>query len=50
MHSLPRLRTRLDRAIFGSVLAMLAMNVVVLAHQLQPGPAVAMAASAAGQA
>ena len=43
MLPLLRLRTRLDRAILGSVLAMLAMNMVVLSQQLEPRPALAAA-------
>jgi len=50
MLPLLRLRTQLDRAILGSVLAMLAMNVVVLSQQLQPGPSLAATASEVAQA
>ena len=32
------LRSNLDRAIFASVMAMLAMNLFVLTQQLQPAP------------
>jgi len=38
-----RLRNKLDRAIIASVAAMLAMNMFVLAGQLQPAQAFAMA-------
>lgn len=38
-----QLRTRLDRAILASLLAMVAMNVLVLAQQLQPGASQAAA-------
>jgi hypothetical protein len=36
MPALFRLRTRLDAAILTSILAMAAMNVLVLAQQVQP--------------
>ena len=39
--------TKLDRAIVASVAAMVAMNLFVLAQQLQPSPALAASAGAA---
>ena len=50
MPALPRRRSPLDRAILASLLAMLAMNVVVLSQQLQPGPSLAATASEVAQA
>lgn len=38
-----RPRTKLDKAVLASVAAMVAMNLFVLAQQLQPAPALAAA-------
>ena len=43
-------RTKLDKAIVASVAAMVAMNLFVLAQQLQPSPAPALFGAAAGGA
>jgi hypothetical protein len=42
-------RSKLDKAIFASVAAMLAMNLFVLAQQLQPAPALVAAGAVAAQ-
>jgi hypothetical protein len=42
-------RSKLDKAIAASVAAMLAMNLFVLAQQLQPAPAFAAADAVAAQ-
>lgn len=43
-----RSRSMLDRAIIASVIAMVAMNVVVLAQQLQAAPILLSAGNVAG--
>jgi hypothetical protein len=50
LSTLVRPRTTLDRAIFASVAAMLAMNVVLLTEQLRAAPLIAVAESPANLA
>ena len=47
LNRLPRTASPLDRAIAASLLAMLALNVLVLAQQLSAAPALAVATSGA---